>query len=913
MPDPADDDAARGSPSTSSSPFTSLRTLVTEGPVADSPGVASTSDNDNNDDADESAVASAKSSPAAATRPSFLSRLSLPLQFQLPLRSRNRNVADFHIRCDEPHRKYSAGDSVRGVVVLAVVKPLRITHLVVALHGYVRVLKDPTSVAKAQSVTILPPPGSSCRPQYQGSGVTSLFQDEQVLSGEGRIESGKYEFGFDLVFPDKGLPSSIDFERGSISYTITATLTRPVSMAPTSTCERKVTLLQRIDVGLLPRPRPRTIFLEPISRRTRRKKSTVNDKSSGVVAQESNDLTSEAGSSIITEDSARGEVSNIAPSEARVGSATSDVYSEMSAESVRSASTVSRGAEVKQLSHVGSILTSAAKQQVVDDKTITATIELLRGGCLPGETVTVRVMVQHIKRVKSMTGVIVTLFRQSKIDTNPPASLANDSSRSGKRLTKQDASFPRSRAVMGGLSLCSSSSTSVFRKDLDQNAAPLIIDPATLQASVTVSVRIPDDAFPTIKGVPGDMISFKYQAEVIVDLGGRLTTQLNGASSTSRIGTPGGSNADQNQTSFSHQRGSNIADTSQVRGQKGVISMSLETVVGTVDSANLRHTLRPTTARSRIIRIAEAEEEEEEEEEEQQQHRRRQRRQRQRHGGNKQYDGDGNGDGDDAADDGDDGEIIQPDIIPRHGAPAYDSSLTNGHSYIPPHENGLNYTLPPPHPADDVQHPWASTRVPGSLLPTNSDDHHHHDAPPPPPPSHAVPSYIPSPQVPSETSMTEKERIRQAETRLLPSQPPAGPSTEADEDDIYSAEDTFHTRTSGPVVPLPDAAQAGPSAPPEEDVVDGGLPAGNATEDKQELERQRLMAEASSPPEFPEDMMVAGGSQASAPASAPRPPVDATAPDLDENGEAADRYVGYGAEAGFSRASGSEQLPAYQR
>lgn len=99
---------------------------------------------------------------------------------------------------------------MRGAVVLVVVKPLRITHLVVSLHGYVRVLKDPTSVAKAQSVTTLPPPGSSRRPQYQGNGLISLFQDEQVLSGEGRIEPGKYEFGFDLVFPDKGLPSSID-------------------------------------------------------------------------------------------------------------------------------------------------------------------------------------------------------------------------------------------------------------------------------------------------------------------------------------------------------------------------------------------------------------------------------------------------------------------------------------------------------------------------------------------------------------------------------------------------------------------------------------------------------------------------------------------------------------------------------
>ncbi|GAB0132212.1 hypothetical protein EsDP_00000654 [Epichloe bromicola] len=846
-PDPAVHDAASGELSRPSSPSPSLRTSAAGGTTAVSPGVTPISE-----DAAESAAVAApvKSSPAIATRPSLLSRLRLPLQLQLPLRSRNRHIADFHIRCDEPHKKYSAGDSVRGAVVLAVVKPHRITHLVVALHGYVRVLKDPTSVAKAQSVTTLPRPGSSRRPQHQGNGLTSLFQDEQVLSGEGRIEPGKYEFGFDLIFPDKWLPSSIDFERGTISYTITATLTKPISMAPTSTCERKVTLVQQIDVGLLSPPRPRTIFLEPISKRARRKKSTLNEKASGPAAQEINDLTSEAESSVITEDSAlnRGEMSNNAQSEARVCPVTpSDMQSEISAESGRSVSTTSR-AEFTQLSHVSSALTSAAKQQVVDDKTITATIELLKGGCLPGEAVSVRVTVQHIKRVKSMTGVIVTLFRQSKIDTNPPASMPYQGPRSARRLTKEDP-YPRSRTGIGGLSLSSSSSTSVFRKDLDQNAAPLIIDPTTLQASVTVSVRVPDDAFPTIKGVPGDMISFKYQTEVIVDLGGRLTTQLSGASSMSRIGTPGSNNAEQNQNLFGSQRGSNIADTSQVRRQKGVISVSLETVVGTIDSARLRQSTKTIAARQRTIRISEEGEEEEEE------------------------------------------DIIRVEATPpRNRDPAY-------HHHLSPPSSDLDYTTPPPHPADAPQLPWASTGISRNFSQTNGN-----------PRPHAAPSYVPSPEVPNEANMTEKERIRQAETRLLPSQPPAGLSTQADGNDMYDAEDAPRIPRGGPMVPLLDEAEAGPSAPPE-DVVDAGRPA----EDKQELERRRLLEEASAPPEFPEDMQQQQQRRRrpAAYASASAPPDEPTAPNLGE--EEADSYPGYGAGAGPSRAGGAEQLPAYQR
>lgn len=54
------------------------------------------------------------------------------------------------------------------------------------------------------------PRGGNAGPQYHGNGLASLFQDEQVLSGDGRLEPGKYDFGFDLVFPEQGLPSSID-------------------------------------------------------------------------------------------------------------------------------------------------------------------------------------------------------------------------------------------------------------------------------------------------------------------------------------------------------------------------------------------------------------------------------------------------------------------------------------------------------------------------------------------------------------------------------------------------------------------------------------------------------------------------------------------------------------------------------
>lgn len=153
----------------------------------------------------QSKTASATASDDNSTSKKFLKRLNI-----LPLRSRTRNIADFHIRPDDPHRKYSAGDHVQGAVVLTVVKPVRITHLTVLLHGYVRVYKGP-GAQNNEPVRSPAEIGSSRgeRKKYW-NGYAPLFQDEQVLSSDGRLEPGRYEFNFDLLFPADGLPSSID-------------------------------------------------------------------------------------------------------------------------------------------------------------------------------------------------------------------------------------------------------------------------------------------------------------------------------------------------------------------------------------------------------------------------------------------------------------------------------------------------------------------------------------------------------------------------------------------------------------------------------------------------------------------------------------------------------------------------------
>lgn len=615
---------------------------------------------------------------------------------------------------------------------------------------------------------------------------------------------------------------------------ITATLTRPTSISPTTSCDRKIQLVEKVDIGPLAPPRPRTIYLEPISKKSKRRRTAGNEKAAAAAAAASTE-TAEHGSDAdhheaerTTESPSPTDDHSHDPLEHPQSPTHTDMQSEVSGDSTVSSSTgISLARAEPQL--VSSSLTNS-KMQAVDEKTITATIEMLRGGALAGDTVSVKVSVQHIKRIKSMHGVIVTMYRQGRIDTAPPASMFADimSKEETRRLAKEDY-YPRSRTGLGGLSLTSTSSLSVFRKDLSQSVAPLIIDPATLETTVTASVKVPEDVFPTIKGVPGDMVSFKYQVEVLVDLGGRLASQLQG-SGQSRVAqyAPGTGATDGNNAVLTAW-GGNMIDTDRLRREKGVISVVFEVILGTTDSTRLR-------GRSNTLRTYQMREESLSRE-----------------------------------------EVSSP-------WPVDDIHGDDGESYWP---QGAPQT------------PGPLSRQPTiTIQPTSL------------PEEMEAPAYIPPPQVADEGTLTEKERARRQTERLLPSRPPqaseAGPSgASAPEPNIYDAEDDPLPETQTHCGENGEAEQ--PSAPTLDDL---STAREARTEDKQELERQRLLNDASAPPEFPEDY--------DAGPSASAPPADVVAPSApilsDEDGYGRQYSYRTDAVAGqSSHAAGSEPLPRYER
>lgn len=648
---------------------------------------------------------------------------------------------------------------------------------------------------------------------------------------------------------------------------VTATLTRPTSIAATSSCETKVALVEKVDIGLLVPPRERKVCMQTLRRRGKKKKKAVPTVASaakrGSVPTDIQDASSDLDSTRVHENSngssvSIGEVtpggSNLPRSPLRSDLIPGDLQSQISGDSVvsnNSGSNSLRGADA-------SAESIAASRASSDDREITATVELLKGGCLPGDILPVKIRVEHNRRMKSMHGVIVTLYRQGRVDYSPPISLFTTDlpKEEAERLEREDY-YPRSRTGLGGLSLSSAGSCSVFRKDLSQAVAPLIIDPTSLTANITTSVRVPEDVFPSIKNVPGGLISFKYHVEVVVDLGGRLAGQSTGSSQqTNRmnaLGIPGGNPASAAQA-YDLKRLANwsgtVVDTDHLRREKGVISVSFEVVVGTMDSTRSRG--------KSVVRPA---------------------------------------------------LTVQPPTSEGINIEEGDHNYTWHNEYDA--EIGYNEEYPP----EQLDASPRGYFPPGAPPQTSYYDFQDHEP-------HA-PAYIPPPELPNETELSEKERVRQAEQRLLPSrplqqafEPDAGPS-QSSAPSAVPAHLASNVYTPNSHISLPgveDDAGEGPSAPALDDLTPMA-PAPHA-DDKQELERRRLLQEASAPPEVPEDYD--GGGPSAPPLSQGQSQEMPTAPVLHDD----DHDHDYGAPDPYHEIAGpssgrpntrSEQLPRYER
>lgn len=561
-----------------------------------------------------------------------------------------------------------------------------------------------------------------------------LFEDEAVLSGDGRLEPSQYKFQFRLEFPKEDsphLPSSLDFERGTISYVITAILTQPAISGPATvmSCDASLSFMEKVDISNVEPLSDAQIFVEPISRRRKKKLGTAHDKlpaipDPAILDLNDPDLARNADGSVrhvevpVDDNSSIDDyVARPAPHSSAWSSMQSDLRSEVSAETALSTGSTARSTRSMETYQ-------APETSPVDDRTIIVTIEPLQSGCLPGDILKFKVWIQHVRPMRNIHGVIVTFFRSGRIDYSRPVDCYNvkdDPPRSRRR--DREHSYPKSKIGLSGMSISSADGTNAFRKELSQTFSPVHIDSNTLSSSFIAYVRVPADVFPTITDVPGDILSFTYHVELLLDLGGKLSSQLSGG-----------------QGNFSQGRfetSNSIFETSQARRMKGVITQDFEIVVGTVDSSR--------KARNGFLP-----------------HR-------------------------------------------THDTDPFTHSSFHGQHYLSNVTSGLGQR-------DHMQGPPGYTATPSRAI---------------------------------EAGVSEKEQLRLAEERYLPSEPPnqVGGS-------LNEGVPTAPSRNSSDGVAYPSSEMAviSPSAPPLSHYNPALSPL-VATSDKQELERQRLFAQASAPTE----------------------------------------------------------------
>ena len=338
-----------------------------------------------------------------------------------------------------------------------------------------------------------------------------------------------------------------------------------------------------MDIASLRVPKPRIITLEPIPRRPRNRppsKATLSRDSHSSIQAEADARARQSLSDALSTQSSERACQSPVPSE----------ISSTGADSSSNASFRVRSGPSLPPSNAGN--DPRASGTLTQDKTITATVELLHGGCLPGDTLFVRISIDHTKPIVSTNGIIVTLYRKGRVDMHPALPLGP--SEPGKKPQYEDY-YPKSRTGLGGLSLSSAASTQGFRMDLDQSFTPLVVDPNTLTAVVKASVRVPDNVFPTISNTPGSMINFSYHVEVIIDLRGKLTIPDRILPRLGIKGSPSMHGYMDTMTWRSaglpdpfHSQGTNFADTDQIKREKSVVACCFDVVMGTKNSIKKR-------------------------------------------------------------------------------------------------------------------------------------------------------------------------------------------------------------------------------------------------------------------------------------------------------------------------------------
>lgn len=171
-------------------------------------------------------------------------------------------------------------------------------------------------------------------------------------------------------------------------------------------------------------------------------------------------------------------------------------------------------------------------------------LELPAKGYIRGEEIPVQLTIKHQWLVQSSAGIILTLVRIARLE--------------GADIDSQ-----------------------TFRKDLDQTVLPLYTDPKTLTAHVVGTLRVPPDAFPTMRH--RELVTFQYMLEMTMDVTGKRDLQKYVA----------------RDPAFT------LIDTVELKQKSGIVSAWTEVIIGTSRTTIGGNTHDPSRLRQQATALSE--------------------------------------------------------------------------------------------------------------------------------------------------------------------------------------------------------------------------------------------------------------------------------------------------------------------
>ncbi|CCH45699.1 pH-response regulator protein [Wickerhamomyces ciferrii] len=419
-------------------------------------------------------------------------------------------IQDFYIDLDEPHKIFKPGENIKGTIILDLKRNITDINITMTLVGFIKVKQTNNTAAVRSKPTLLFRNttviyGEESNKENEYSGEQSQENIELPLSG---LTKGEHRFPFSIRLPRRNIYTSITFEKGSISYSLrgsinhtrlqspTTSLTSspaslqsqsPNSLIPTTKnsiqhCDKNLQIIVPINVAKIPKPSTKVAVLK------------ISDKALKKTVSSTSTVNSNTTQFTVASDNSIESLNNNNNNDNNSNNNTSQPSNPIPGQ---------QGAKLY--------------------------VDLPESGYLRGETVPLKIRVQHYKPIQSSAGVIVTLIRICRVDNGPEAPIQS------------------------------------FRKDLSQTIAPLYIDPASLTADISTSLKVPLESFPTIVG--SGLVTFQYYVEVLVNISSKNLITNNGTSSTC---------SKSSKTKFSHSLVFNTEDPQEMemsRSETGVLNV----------------------------------------------------------------------------------------------------------------------------------------------------------------------------------------------------------------------------------------------------------------------------------------------------------------------------------------------------